>query len=101
MGVDKLMPDEEEDAIIEDSISITIQDLINQYGEARVRRGISYMLSLDKAEQNWKESATESSNYGKRYIESFTSSEADEAQASDVNSDWLEGMEDGGLGLNE
>lgn len=103
MSLDELVPDEQAEHLTEMSDDTTIQDLINIYGKEAVRRGLSYMASLEQADQEFRESASESDEYGKRFTEAQTDGEVevDEKTVDKVNEDWQDAMEGDGLGLED
>lgn len=85
-----------------DPSDVTVRDLISMYGEEAVRRGLSYMESLAEAEEEFKQSVEESDEYAERVIEGVTDPEnIDPEKREEINSRWAEGMQEGGLGLDD
>lgn len=102
MSLDELIPEEQANVLADSPSEVTIEDLFRIYGEGAVRRGISYMASLDEAEQNYKESAKEG-DYADNMVESVTGDEdaIPEERKQEMQSKWDEAMNEEGLGLDE
>lgn len=95
MGVDSLI-DEDDDELGVDP-EATIQDLINLYGPEVVKRGISYMESLRKADENFKKAADpETMKDG--YV-NIAGSEDLSDEVKEASEKWADAME-GGLRLD-
>lgn len=102
MSLDELIPEEQANALVDSPSEVTIEDLFHIYGRGAVKRGLSYMASLDEAEENYKESVDESS-YGEDMAESVVedSNIVPEERKQDLQDKWGEAMNEEGLGLDE
>lgn len=76
---------------------ITIADLKDQFGEQILARGLSYMESLEEADQNYRESANGQYTDGLRRH----GVEIDEDTEEKADSAWTDGMNEKGIGLEE
>lgn len=96
MGVNSLLDDEDDSVEIPDST--TLGELKEELGEEVVRRGVSYMFSLLRADKEYRESGDP-----EQLKEGFISMGVEESQegALDKTGDkWSEKMKDRGLGLD-
>lgn len=85
-----------------DPSDVTVRDLINMYGREAVRRGLSYMESLSEAEEEYKQSAEDGGGYAEGIARGVTDPEdLDPEKREEINERWAEGMEEGGLGLDD
>lgn len=77
---------------------VTVAELIQQYGEKPVRRGLSYMASLSDAEQSYINSLDE-----REYEESVTEGLTGErsSNGSEPANKWAERAKEEGIGLDE
>lgn len=92
MGVDNLVEDEQ----LNIPDSTTILQLKMRFGEEAVRRGVQYMASLKKADEEYRRSANPDDldegwerGYGVENVE------------TDASEEWAESMEEEGLGIDE
>lgn len=75
-----------------------MQDLVDLYNKEAVRRGILYMESLSRADEEYRGSVNED-KMEEGYRNAGVEGSGDDME--NVSSQWAEGMKDSGLGLDE
>lgn len=78
---------------------LTVEELIEMYGEEPVRRGIQYLMSLYKADKNYRESVDEGKM--KEGYERGYGVEGSKGKVDDAVGKWGQSMKERGLGINE
>lgn len=104
MGVEELT----EDPLPVDE-SLTVEQLVQIYGREPVRRGLSYIINLRKADESYRRSANteKSQEFIQKTAEGVSESgqEIDPSElpesAQEAQSAWEEKMEEKGLGLED
>ena len=81
--------------LTEEMMTLSVSDLVDEYGKEAVRRGLEYMNSLSEADENFKESVTED-NLEEGYREAGIKGDLDP-----VTSHWAEQSKQEGLGLDD
>lgn len=92
MGVNDLAEDEQ----IPFDDSVTIGQLKKMYGEEVVRRGVEYMLSLQDADQEFRQSI-QSEDLDEGWEEGYGVDDIE----TDASDKWAEKSKEKGLGLDE
>ena len=78
---------------------VTVGELIQQYGEEPVRRGLSYMASLSDADQNYREASRKADEYGEGYSKGVA--DDPDADTEEIENRWADAIEDSGIGIND
>jgi len=82
--------------ILDEFKNMTVAELIQIHGEEPVRRGLSYMLSLEEADRNYRDSA-DSRKLDEGWEEAYDVEDVE----TEASKKWEEVMEEEGLGINE
>lgn len=100
--MEDLKPEQQAAAVVGLSPSTTISELIDEFGLKEVKRGLSYMSSLSDAQENFKKSASDS-DYAKRVAQGLSEDVEDvsDSKIQELQEEWSESMEEGGLGLDD
>lgn len=78
--------------------SLTVEEVIDRYGKEAVRRGMEYMLSLQDADANYRQSARDTDGYSEEVTEAYT---GERTEMEELDERWSESMEERGLGIDE
>lgn len=84
--------------ILDELRNYTVAELEAEYGSEAVRRGLQYMLSLKKADEEYRQSA-DPEDLDRGWARAYNLDE--EEVETEASENWVEGMEEGGLGLDE
>lgn len=97
-GIDAVIQNESDEDNLIDPSEITILDLIKVFGEESVRRGLQYMASLEKAQEEYKKTAQ--SEELLEGMKNWADTEEPTDDMVEMSNQWSKRMKEEGIGID-
>lgn len=95
-GIDAVIQNETDEETINPK-DITVYDLISVFGEESVRRGLQYMASLEKAEEEYRKTNSDELLEG---VKEWLDADEPTDKMVEMSDHWSERMKEEGIGID-